>query len=87
MTSACTPTLTVAASALLLAAQCAHATVFGPDEVERFLPERLRYTELGPDSAIVRPRQAWDELAAAGRVYGDFTSWRLADSDDGGGVA
>ncbi|MCF8786158.1 MULTISPECIES: hypothetical protein [Rhodococcus] len=78
-----TPTLTVAASALLLSAKCAPNTTFGPEDAEAFLPTRLRYTELGPKSAVVTPRQAWEELAAAGRVVGDFIAWRLVDVTTG----
>ncbi|WP_137726168.1 hypothetical protein [Prescottella subtropica] len=85
MTSlAATPKLTVAGAALLVAARCSGIDMFGPADADAMLPARLRYTQLGPDAAAVTPRQAWNELVAAGKVIGDFTSWRLVDLDKNG---
>lgn len=86
MTSLATPTaaLTVAAAALLVAARCSGIDLFGPADAAALLPARLRYTRLGPDAAAVTPRQAWDELVAAGKVMGDYASWRLVDLDKDG---
>lgn len=86
MTGPTTPgsALTVAGAALLVAARGAGPTAFGPNAADMLLPTRLRYTRLGPDAVAVTPRQAWDELVAAGKVIGDFTCWRLVELDRSG---
>ncbi|MCW2093385.1 hypothetical protein G9U53_30350 [Rhodococcus sp. D-46] len=76
--------LTVAGSALLLAARCSPDTNFDSTAATELLPDRLRYTQLGPDSDVVSPQQAWKELVEAGRVTGTFDDWHLTETFEEG---
>ena len=78
-------TMTKAAVALLLFARAEYTgEPFDEAAIENFIHPRMRYSHRGPDSRLVTPDQAWDELVAAGRVTGTRGAWAPAPEAEGG---